>query len=200
MAKINRDDIEKFHDYALHVPTRTIYLGSFAYSDDGGENGVDFAMAERFVKNMVLLNAINEEPITIIMNNPGGDWFHGVAIFDAISHSKCHVTIQVFGVAMSMGAVILQAADERIMSPNSKFMIHYGTMGLSSTHAKIFQKWAEEDRKINADMEQIFLAKIQEKHPEFKLKMLKEMLNFDTILNAKETIELGLADKILGAE
>src|SRR5688572_25841186 len=102
-----RDDIDKFHDYNIYIPTRTLYMGS-EYTDDTGESGVDALMASRFLKNLSILEAINQEPITIIMNNPGGDWFHGVAIYDAIKAAKSHVTIKVLGMAMSMGAVILQ--------------------------------------------------------------------------------------------
>lgn len=198
--RMNRDDLDKFHDYGIYLPTRTIYLGSFAYEDGGGESGVDFAMSERFIKNLSILEAISPDPITIIMNNPGGDWYHGIAIYDAIKNSHCEITIKVIGMAMSMGAVILQAADIRILYPNARFMIHYGTMGLGDTHAKVFQKWAKEDEKIGVEMETIFLNRIHEKHPSFNIKKLKKMLDYDTILNASETIALGLADKIEGAE
>lgn len=197
--RVNRDDIDKFHDYGLYLPKRTIYMGSESY-DESGESGVDGLMAERLIKNISILNLSNQEPITIILNNPGGDVQHGMAIYDAIATSRCHVTIQVMGYAMSMGGMILQAADERVMSPYSRFMMHYGTMGLDSTHAKIFEKWSEENKKSNLEMEEIFMKKILEKHPNFKLKKLREMLNFDTILTAQETIDLGLADKILGVE
>lgn len=198
--RVNRDDIDKFHDYGLYLPNRTIYMGSESYPEDGSESGVDGMMAERFIKNISILNLTNQEPITIIMNNPGGDWCHGMGIYDSIVSSRCHVTIQVLGMAMSMGGIILQAANKRVMSPNSKFMMHYGYMGMDSNHTKVFEKWAEESKKINLDMEQIFMKKILEKHPDFKLKRLRDMLNFDTILTAKEAVELGLADKILGEE
>ena len=49
-------------------------------------------------------------------------------------------------------------------------------------------------------MEQLYLEKIRQKHPDFKLKKVQAMCNFDTILSAKETVELGLADKVLGEE
>lgn len=198
--RVNRDDIDKFHDYSLYIPQRTIYMGSEQFDVEGSESGVDGLMAERFVKNITLLEMASSDPITIIMNNPGGDWYHGIAIYDAIKTAKSHVTIKVYGMAMSMGAVILQAADERIISPSSKFMIHYGYMGMSSNHSKIFDKWSDENKRINKEMEQIFMEKIKEKQPNFKLKKLEEMLNFDTILSAKETVELGLADKVLGEE
>jgi ATP-dependent protease ClpP protease subunit len=47
-------------------------------------------------------------------------------------------------------------------------------------------------------MEGIYLKRIKEKHPKFTRRKLKEMMNFDCILSAKEAVELGLADKILG--
>ncbi len=197
--RINRDDVDKLYDYDLYIPGRIIYMGSTESNMELGESGVEAVMAERMIKALLLLDQKNE-PITIIMNNPGGDWYHGMAIYDAVKACQSHVTIKVYGMAMSMGGVILQAADKRVMAPNARFMMHYGTMGMDSTHSKIFEKWSDENKKINVDMESIFLAKMQEKDPKIKLSALKKMLDYDTILNAKETIELGLADSILGEE
>jgi ATP-dependent Clp endopeptidase proteolytic subunit ClpP len=196
MARINRDDVDKLYDYDLYIPSRTIYMGSCSTDDDGNDSGVDTIMAERVIKALHLLDQ-KEEPITIIMNNPGGDWLHGMAIFDAIKECKSHVTIKVKGMAMSMGAVILQAADHRIMSPNSRFMMHYGYMGMGNTHAKIFEKWADESKRINSEMEQIFLQKIKSVKPNFTLDDLKKLLDYDTILTAQETVDYGLADEVL---
>jgi len=194
---MNRDDIERYHDYGIYVPHRKIYSGSETYGDDD-ESGVDGLMAERLTKNINILESLSSEPIVITLNSPGGDWNHGMNMYDSIKAAKSHITVLVQGMAMSMGAVILQAADERVVSPSAKIMVHYGTMGIGETHAKIFEKWAEESKKINAEMERILLEKIHEKHPNFSLKKLKDMLNFDTILSAREAVDLGLADKILG--
>jgi ATP-dependent Clp endopeptidase proteolytic subunit ClpP len=198
--KSNHDNLENFLEYGIDFDNRTIYMGSHFYDDEGGDSGVDFVMADRTVKSLVALDRIapgGDQPITIIMNNPGGDWYHGMAIYDAIKSCKNHVTIMVYGMAMSMGAVILQAADERVMAPNARFMIHYGTMGSRNTHAKIFTKWAEENEKLSTKMEDIFLEKIQQVKPNFTRKQLEKMLDYDTILSAEETIALGLADKVL---
>lgn len=197
--RVNRDDVDKFHDYGIYIPSRTIFMGSEEFSVELGESGVDGKMAERVVKNLNILEGINKEPITIIMNNPGGDEYHGLAIYDAIKTATCHVTIKVYGMAMSMGSIILQAADERVLSPNAKFMIHYGYFSMSE-HAKTVYKWTEENKKVDVWMEQLYLEKIRHKHPDFKLKKVQEMCNFDTILSARETVDLGLADKILGEE
>ena len=47
-------------------------------------------------------------------------------------------------------------------------------------------------------MEKLYLEKIKQKKPKFKLKKLQEMLYFDTIFNAKQAIEYGLADEVMG--
>lgn len=196
--RITREEIDRFHDYGIYVPTRTLYCGSEAYDlDSDEESGTDGKMAERIIKNLRILEALSSEPIIIIMDNVGGDFYHGGAVWDQIKLCKSHTTIQVMGHAMSMGSVILQAADTRVMAPNAKQMIHYGETAASG-HPTVVSKWVEEDKKLNRWMEQMYLEKIQEKNPNFKLKKLKEMLSFDTILTAQESIDLGLADKILG--
>lgn len=170
-------------------------MGSADYGDDG-ESGTDGAMAERIVKALHVLDNSQGE-ITIIMNNPGGDEYHGMAIFDAIKACKNHVTIRVFGHAMSMGSIILQAADKRVMAPNSRMMIHYGTWGIHD-HPKIVYKWAEEGKKFDSWMEELYLGKIREKHPDYPLAKVKQMCNFDSFLNASEAVKLGLADEVEG--
>jgi len=193
--RLNRDDIDKFHDFKLYVPTRTIYMGSET-ADDNNESGTDALMAERFIKNLIILDNTSNDPITVIMNNIGGDEYHGMAIYDAIRHCASEVTIKVFGHAMSMGSVILQAAHTRLMSPNSRQMIHYGTMEISG-HAKTVQRVSKEYGKLDQWMERVYLERIQEKHPAYTLEQLKVILDHDTFLTAKESIAIGLADAVL---
>jgi ATP-dependent Clp endopeptidase proteolytic subunit ClpP len=202
MARLVKESIDRFYDYDIHVETRTLYIGSAEASISDGESGTDAIMAETAIKGLLILDSTapaGDKPITVIMNNPGGDKYHGIAIFDAIKACKNHVTIKVFGHAMSMGCMILQAADKRILSPNSKVMMHYGTWG-HGDHPKVMYRWAEEGKKYDAWMEQVIFERIKEKHPTFKYSKVKEMLEFDTILSAKEALELGLIDEILGEE
>ena len=232
----DNDSVSNWFDYNLDIDSRIIYMGS-VYNNSEGESGVDSFMAEYFIKAMQLMEAKeSEKPVTVIMNNPGGDWYHGMAIYDAIKHSSCFCTIKVFGHAMSMGSLILQAADHRIMMPNSRFMIHYGYNSVNN-HSRIYEKWSEENKVLLYDMENIYLDQMMRKEEEegigylarivssvmTRLKskeypypgnstykfsrspkvkreelreVLREMLNFDTILTARETVDLGLADEV----
>lgn len=237
MANLIRENIDRWFDYNLDVDNRTIYMGSIMSEAASGERGVDHSMAEYFIKGMHVLEAKSKtSPITIIMNNPGGDWYHGMAIYDAIKLSACPCTIKAYGYAMSMGSIILQAADERVMMPNSRLMIHYGT-NILDNHSKVIKKWADEEERICYEMENLYLnmmleieekqghgylakvlskfmnkqnelayppipkveysfsRKLETKREELRV-IVKQMLNFDTILNAQEAVDLGFADEV----
>lgn len=179
-------DLDKWFDLNVDTDTRTIYMGSTGYNSDESETGVDHFMAEFFIKGMHTLESKNNKPIAIIMNNPGGDWYHGMAIYDAIKTASSECTVRVYGHAMSMGSIILQAADNRIMMPNSRFMIHYGYDGKSG-HAKIVYKWADEGKRINWEMENIYLDKMLE-YESASGKRLEPAL--EAIVNSANAFEL----------
>jgi ATP-dependent protease ClpP protease subunit len=224
MATLTKESIDKWFNHNLDTENRVLYMGSVDRTSEY-ESGVDHLMAESFIKGLHVLESKNDNEITIIMNNPGGEWYHGMAIFDAIQNARCHCTIKVYGYAMSMGSIILQAADKRILMPNSRFMIHYGGTSFDDASLPLIEKWISEERRINHDMENIYLKAMLDKEEKeghgylaktlssvldspktFSRKaetkkeelrsVLKEMLNFDTILTAEETVDLGFADEI----
>lgn len=193
MAKVNRDDIDKLFEYGIYIPSKTLIT----------VGDTDEQVAANIMKGLHILDRINPDmPITLELNNTGGDEHHGMAIYDSIRACKSEVIIIGKGNIHSMGSVIFQAGDERIIAPNAKQLIHYGTpvMADPDLHAKSQWAWTEECKKFSQTMESIYLERIRVKHPDFKLKKLQEMLNFDTILNAQESVNFGLADKILGSE
>jgi len=185
MAKLLREDIDRFYDYDIHVPSRTIFMGTECDED----------MAERFLKAMSLLDPAGTE-ITVVMNNTGGDEYHGMAIYDAIACSKCYVTVIAYGHAMSMGSWILQAADKRIMAPNATLMIHYGTW-LADDHVKYFRVQNKEMERINGIMENVYLSRLREIDPKFPARKIRKMLEDEMFLSASDAVGLGLADKVL---
>lgn len=196
--KITKDRVDVFLESEMDIETRTLWIGS-SVSDAGEELGTEASMAERAIKGLLLLDSACHDPITILMNNIGGDEIHGMAIADAISLTQSNVVIKVFGHAMSMGSIILQAADKRLLAPHASVMVHYGTpLHVDNTlHALEQQMWARECEKFRVKMERLYLSAIREKHPGYELKDIKALLAFGTVLNAKEAVKLGLADGIL---
>jgi ATP-dependent Clp endopeptidase proteolytic subunit ClpP len=192
MAKIVRDDVDRFFQYNVDLESKTLFL----------ENYVDSEMAAAAIKGLHILDKVKPDlPITIYLENYGGEEFAGLGVYDFITQKiKSSVRIEVYGACMSMAAWILQAADERIMAPNSRFMIHVGYMGLDENHPEINKRWMKQYEKDEVVFEDILLDRIKEKHPKYTRQKVKKLLLFDTILNPEEALELGLIDGILGSD
>lgn len=197
MAKKKQfDDVAIFMEYSIDLSTRTIYMGSSSDLNEESE-GITGRLSERVIKAIHILDSQpGEQELTIIINNPGGDVYEGLAIYDAIKSCKNRVRAVVYGRCMSMASWILQAADERIMAASSVMMIHYGECHISG-HSKSAMIWAKEEERLNKVMEEILLEKMKEKIPEVTRTQLHNMIKFDKILTAAEAVELGLADSIL---
>lgn len=177
---------DSFAEYGFHAPSRTIYM----------ESESDEFQFEYIIKGLTVLMHENKKPITILMNAPGGCEYSGLAVYDAIGACPAHVTIQAYGHCMSMGSWIMQAADERVLSPSCTMMIHYGTWGYEEA-VTVQRALNVEMERITTLMEDCYLEQIRLKHPRFKRKDLQRMLRDETYLTAQEAVDLGLADRIL---
>lgn len=193
MARLNKDDISHFIDNDLYVPTRTIYIGPMSSAD----YEVNAMMAERAIKNLHILDSKEHKTIEIISLNYGGGVLEGMAIYDAIKLCRSEVTMKVFGCANSMGSIILQAADKRLIAPNAEIMIHYGYAGFAENHPKAVKNAIKQSERYDKWMVDMYLEKLREKDPKFTKERLDAWLNFDKYMSAEEAVEFGLADGII---
>jgi ATP-dependent Clp protease, protease subunit len=188
--RLVRESVDRFFDYGLHLETRTIYMG------DGSGDAVDEHMAEKVIKAIHLLTSADpEKPIRVILNSFGGCWYNGMAIYDAIRSCPCHVSIEVLGSAMSMGSIILQAADERIIYPNATLMIHDGYETIGEVPPKTFEAWAQQSKLTREQMYGIYAERSGK-----PAKYWEKRCSHDYILSAEQAVSEGLADKIAGEE
>lgn len=194
------DHLGCFHDYNLFIPSRIIKLES-RINEHGDEVGVGYSMSSEFIRNLTILDHLSSDPITVLLSTLGGDVWEGFAIYDAIKGSKCHITIKVIGTAMSMGSIILQAADERVLSPHAIVMFHSGESGSPRTNPYEVKNFVDFDFKYCQQADRIVLDKINEKRTKDNQALLskhafKRMCLEGTYLLAQEAIDLGLADRI----
>ena len=153
-------------------------------------------IAVQFIKNIRLLDYVNNNDITVLINTPGGCIHQGLAIIDAIRECKSKVITHAVGPCWSMGACILQAGDERLISANATIMIHAGQIILPEDHVVNVDRWHREYKRINKVYDEIIFKKIKEKRPRFTEKKLTDIMKFDTIYTAEQAIAMGLADKV----
>jgi ATP-dependent protease ClpP protease subunit len=197
--------IEELHLYNILFDTREIFLHGALDSEE--DSGVDFRMANNFAKNLRLLENTGDDPIIIHQHSIGGCWDSGMMLYDLIINCGCHVICIMHGTACSMGAIVPQAADTRIIMPNCTFMMHDGDMSIEGTHKQVtsavnmicacreqmldiyssvcvnghfFQKEQADEKKVR----QYIIEKMNEKE--------------DWWLSSRETVAYGFADAVLG--
>lgn len=212
--KIRQDDpLYYILENDLDLKSNHIYLfGIESYSYGGGadaayEPGVEYVMTNRFIRNLNLCMRVNaEKPLVIHMKTCGGDWTEGMAIYDAIRSFPWPVTIINYTHARSMSSLILQAANKRVMMPNSYFMFHDGTFGMEGTIKQVrsamkFEAKAEETMlEIYAKSMKLH-GKLSNKKPEDIKKWLRTRMDKeeDVYLSANEAVEYGFADEVFDA-
>ena len=137
----------------------------------------------------------NAEDINFYINSPGGAVTAGLAIYDTMQFIKSPVSTIVIGQACSMGSFLAMAGEpgKRNILPNARTMIHQpsGGAGGQATDMEIQVK---EIIKIKEN-----LTKIYEKHNTAKktYEQLRDAMDRDNYLSAKEAVDFGLADKVV---
>lgn len=138
------------------------------------------------------LRDLDAEKIDVRINTPGGDVYDGVAIYNALIDHPADVTTIVDGMAASIGSVIAQAGDLRIMSRATEMMIHLPLTGCAGN--------ANDMRKAAALLDQIgeSLAAVYTDRAGGATEMWLKAMEAETWYSAEEAVTAGLADAVQG--
>ena len=100
---------------------------------------VNKSLAERVIRQVLLLEQENEEPIKVFIDSPGGDADAGFAILDMMRFVKPSVIMIGMGLVASAGAIILLASpkEQRFALPNSRYLIHQPAAGFRGVATEI---------------------------------------------------------------
>jgi ATP-dependent Clp protease, proteolytic subunit ClpP len=137
-----------------------------------------------------------DEDIKLYINSPGGSVYDGLAIYDTMNFIKPDVQTIGIGLQASMGAFLLSAGakGKRAVLPNARVMIHQPSSG---TRGKITDQ--EIDLREGLLLKEK-LAKILSKNTGQDFEKLKNDMERDYWMSAKEAVEYGLVDKIIKQE
>lgn len=184
--RFTKESLDRFFDYDFHVESRTLYIGG------NDKDELDGRVAERAIKAIHIFQGMSpEKDINIILNSFGGCWFSGMAIYDSIAACPCQVNATVIGSAMSMGSIILQAADSRIIYPNATMMVHDGYETRVNDTPLTFQNWADYSKVSQQRMYEIYAGRSGR-----TVSFWKKKCSSDLILTASAALKLGLVDSI----
>lgn len=210
MVNPNKEnDISYLHDHNIDILNREIYLHSYM-ADGEEEGGIDYRSSVKFEKNLRYLNLLSLEPILVHMHLPGGHWQDCLGMYDAIKASKADVVILAYAKAESSSSVLLQAADLRILMPNTNVLIHYGSFSMDAEHSKAAAAGVEWNERECDKMVDVFTDRCMNssiyKEKNWKRMMAKKHIisqlasKCDWILTAQQAVDYGFADGILGTK
>ena len=103
--------ISEAHDHDIIISSREIFL--HGPIEDGEHSGIDSPKTNKSLKNLQILDSINNNPIVIHQQSIGGEWESGMMIYDAIQQSPSSFIFICHGVAASMGSIIPQAVYKK---------------------------------------------------------------------------------------
>ena len=181
-----RNPAQTIDIYSRLVEDRIIYMGE-SFEDDS---------CNRIIAQLLYLDSLNNNPIRIYINSPGGSVIDGLAIIDTINFIKSPVYTICVGLAASMGAVLLSCGEKghRTVLPHSRVMIHQvsGFAGGSLADMKID---LEQTKRCEQDIYHILANNLDKSYDE-----IVALCDRNNWFIGQEAIDLGIADKVLSKE
>jgi ATP-dependent Clp protease, protease subunit len=173
-----------FDIYSRLLNERIVFIG--APIDDQVAN---LAVAQ-------LLHLQSDDPdkdISMYINSPGGVVYAGLAIYDTMQYVKCDVSTICFGMAMSMGSLLLAggAPGKRLVLPNARVLIHQPSGGFQGQSTDIAIH-AREVLELRSRVDEIYA-----KHTGQELERVHDDMERDRFFTAEQAVEYGLADRII---
>ena len=150
-------------------------------------------VANCVISQLLYLDSLNNNDISLYINSPGGSVTAGMAIYDTMNFIKSDVSTICLGIAASMGAFLLSsgAKGKRYCLPNSEVMIHQPLGGASGQATEI--KIAAEHILKTRDK----LNKILSKNTNKDIEIIEKDTERDNYLDAYSALDYGLIDQIL---
>ena len=175
---------ERSYDiYSRLLKDRIIFLSGEINND----------VANTIVSELLYLDSINHNDISLYINSPGGSITSGMAIMDTMNYVKSDVSTICVGMAASMGAFLLSCGKKgkRYILPNAEVMIHQ-PLGGATGQATEIKIAAERILKLRDK-----LNKLLSQNTNQALEKIQIDTDRDHFMDASEALEYGIVDKIL---
>ena len=150
-------------------------------------------LAEKTIRQLLLLEDMSDDPIRIFIDSPGGDADAGYAVFDMIRFVKPDVWTIGMGLVASAAAIIQLAApkERRVGLTNSHYLIHQPLSGIRGVatdieiHARELDKLKEKINRLIAD------------ETGTPYEQVEKDTDRDHWMNAAEAVKYGLISKVI---
>ena len=175
-------------EYAFDIYSRLLQDRIILLNGEINDSTANIVVAE-----LLYLDSINNNDISIYINSPGGSITAGMAIYDTMNFVKSNVSTICIGICASMAAFLLSSGEigKRYCLSNSEVMIHQ-PLGGAQGQATEIKIAAERILKLKKKINQILA-----KNTKQDIKRIEQDTERDYYLDSKEALEYGIIDNIL---
>ena len=154
---------------------------------------IDDNLSNSIVAQLLYLDSINNDDISLYINSPGGSITAGMAIYDTMNFIKSDVSTICIGMAASMGAFLLSSgrSGKRFCLPNSEVMIHQ-PLGGAQGQATEIKIAAERILKLKNKLNMILSHNTGR-----DITVIERDTERDFFMDSNEALDYGLIDKVL---
>ena len=173
-----------FDIYSRLLNERIVFLG----------DQVDDQIANLIVAQLLHLESDDpDKDVSLYINSPGGSVYAGLAIYDTMQFIKPDVVTICFGMAMSMGSLLLAggASGKRFALPNSRILIHQPSGGYQGQSADI-ELHAREILDLRRRLDEIYAN-----HSGQEIDKVHQDMDRDRYFTPDEALEYGLIDRVI---
>jgi ATP-dependent protease ClpP protease subunit len=150
--------------------------------------GWPFTDISSLVRSMA---AEKDKPILARINSPGGDVFDGMSLFNAFANHPGGVTVRIEGLAASIASVVAMGGRKVEAYQNTMLMVHNAWTVVGGDH-NFMREVADLIEKISGQMLEVYTGKTKSGK-----KDMKQMMDDETWMTAKEAAEKGFIDTVL---
>ena len=157
---------------------------------------INDSLASSIVAELLYLDSINHNDISIYINSPGGSVTAGMAIYDTMNFIKSDCITICLGLAASMGAFLLSSGTKgkRYSLPNADIMIHQ-PLGGCEGQATDIKITAEHILKTRDRLNNILATNTNQ-----PIDKIIQDTERDNYMDANEAKNYGIIDKIIEKE
>src|ERR1700753_484254 len=173
-----------FDIYSRLLNDRVVFLGG----------QVDEESANLIVAQLVHLESDDpDKDIHLYINSPGGSISAGLAIYDTMQFIRPDVQTICYGIAMSMGSLLLAggAPGKRMALPNSRILIHQPSGGFEGQSTDI-EIHAREVLALRARIDELYA-----RHTNQSIERVHADMERDRYFTGDEAVAYGLVDRVI---
>lgn len=154
---------------------------------------INDAMSNSIVAQLLYLDGINHDDISIYINSPGGSITAGMAIYDTMNFVTSKVSTICVGMAASMAAFLLSSGEvgKRYCLENAEVMIHQ-PLGGAQGQATEIKIAAERILRLKKKLNKILSLNTGK-----SLKKIEKDTERDYFMDSKEALKYGIIDDVL---